>query len=290
MSAATHYPVCVNGRLTEAAQAQIAHDDRAFRFGDGLFETIALVDGVPYQWELHMQRLHQGAVALEIPLDAELIANHARCLLLHTGCRDGFIRIQLSRGQGSMGYRPTTDIRPWHLIELLPARTAPASAARLWRSQWRKVPPECLPSQGKLSQGVNATLALLEAQRMACHEALQLAIDGQVAEAASGNLLWLQDGIVYTPPLSSGCLPGTTRAALLRLAAPHIQERPCHLDQLAQAEAVALCNVGWGIWPVASLLPQGWTWPEAPPIWAALAQQLQHDRIAYAADHAHAWR
>ena len=57
---------CINGQFMPAGQATINVADRGFRFGDGVFETIRLVEGVPYQWEAHLARLNAGLAALRI--------------------------------------------------------------------------------------------------------------------------------------------------------------------------------------------------------------------------------
>ncbi|MBM3618680.1 MAG: D-amino acid aminotransferase, partial [Alphaproteobacteria bacterium] len=61
----------VNGSYVSAKNAVVSVQDRGFRYGDGVFETIAVHGGVPYQWELHLARLEAGLKALEIPAPSE---------------------------------------------------------------------------------------------------------------------------------------------------------------------------------------------------------------------------
>lgn len=269
---------CLNGRFTRAHRAAVPLADRGFRFGDGVFETIRIEGGVPYQWESHMERLAQGLAALSIRCDVDW-ADLAHRTLARNKARHGFLRIAISRGVGSKGYLPHPPGMPaTYAIEYLPPLPAPDKPARLWLSSWAKIPPSCLPGKFKLAQGANSTLALLEAQEHRCDEALQLTPDGMLAEAASANLFWLADGQFYTPSLDSGCLAGTTREAVLRLAHLPVRSGMYGLATLEKADAVFLTNSRAGIWPVIRLEPAGWDFQTEHRDLRVLAAALELDR------------
>lgn len=280
----------LNGTVTDTSRAIIAHDDRGFRFGDGLFETIALQDGVPYQWELHMSRLQAGLDALRIALPPCDLKAEARTLLHQSSEPDGFLRIQITRGVGSIGYRPTGTLAPLRLMEVLPPRPQPSGPIGLWQSRWQKPSPHMLPTDCKISQGIGPTLALLEAEENACFEALQLSANNELCEASSGNLFWLKDGMLHTPALQTGCLNGTTRAAIWRLWTGPKAEICAPIHALQAADAVFLSNCGWGVLPVASLKPLGWHWDHNAPALALIADALRHDQATHRAGIAHEWR
>ena len=247
---------CLNGQFMGAAQALLPVSGRGFRFGDGVFETIRLVAGAPYQWAQHLARLEGGMRALRIvPPDVDW-ADFARRMIAENGATEGFLRLAVSRGGGSFGYLPqdASATADW-VIEYFPAWPAPAQPYRLWLSSYARMPIAALPVNYKLAQGVGSTLALLEAREHGCDEALQLSTDGAICSAASANIFWVRDGKMFTPALLTGCRDGTTRAAVMRLST--VEEVLAPADVLREADAVFLTSCRLGIWPVAWLEPWG---------------------------------
>ncbi len=252
---------CLNGEFMPARLATIPLSDRGARFGDGVFETIAIHNGVPYQWELHIARLNDGLTVLRIPLPAADLQEAARMLLHKNNARDGFLRISISRGGESAGYLPLDAHAPprW-AIEHLSSRPLPAAPARLMMSRYRKPSLTALPVNHKLSQGLNSTLALMEAQENGYNEALLLSENGTVCSAAAANIFWILGGRLFTPTLSTGCLNGTTRAVVQRISPLPMEEVAVPLSTLALAEAVFITNCRVGILPVHSLLACAQQW------------------------------
>jgi branched-subunit amino acid aminotransferase/4-amino-4-deoxychorismate lyase len=276
--------VYLNGAFMAADKARISPQDRGFRFGDGVFETIPFFAETPYQWGFHMERLADGLASLQIKCNADWRAI-ADELIAQNNASEGFIRIAISRGVGSRGYRPLPDIQPTVFVETLPRHSEQSEAVEesiapdpsslrslgmtLCLSDWRKPAPNALPAH-KLSHGINSTLALLAADAQGADEALLLSHDDALCEAASGNVFWIKDDALFTPALKTGCLNGATRHAVMRLYGA--QEVIAALDTLQRADAVFVTNCNWGIWPVTALQPMGWQWRATHP----LILQLQH--------------
>jgi branched-chain amino acid aminotransferase len=258
--------VFVNNRLVTSERAKIDCRDRGFRFGDGVFETVAMYGTVPYQWELHEARMLEGLNALKIPEPRLDFRRQISRLMRKNEASDGFVRIAISRGVGSKGYRPTADCTPTVIIEHIPREETPPAPAELWLSHYCKPPRSYIPSRIKTAQGLNCTLALLEAEEHACNEALMLTHDGQLCEAASGNLFWFRDQKLHTPSLETGCLNGTTRDAILRISPYPVKHVKVWMDELKDAETVFLTNCNWIIRPVSVLKPQSWEWNTKHPI------------------------
>ena len=273
---------CLNGRFVRADRAAIALSDRGFRFGDGVFETIRLVGGVPYQWELHMARLLSGLAALKITPPEIHWPFYVASLIRKNKAVDGVLRIAVSRGVGSRGYLPHPPGMPatW-AMEYLPPLDLPLAPYRLWLSSIARIPPQCLPTQYKLAQGMGSTLAALEAVENDCDDALQLTPDGLISEASSGNIFWVRDGQLNTPGLETGCLAGTTRDAVLRLSSIPVHVVADGISRLQGAEAVFLTNTRLGIFPVAEVQPMGWQFHPAHPVVRELQTRLMHDRSSY---------
>lgn len=247
--------IYLNGKQVPAGEALLPVADRGFRFGDGVFETIAVHNGTPYQLELHLARLKSGLAAIRIETDDSL-EKPIRDLIAKNKVVDGFVRVAISRGSGSKGYLPIGN-EPTIVIETMPRTPGPESAT-LHLSAVRKIPLACLPVYHKLAQGLNSTLARMEAEEHGCFEALMLTTEGYVAEASSANIFWVKDGVLYTPHLSTGALAGTTRAAILRLMNFKVEEVSQKLDALEKADELFLTNVNWGVLPVTALGAREW--------------------------------
>lgn len=281
---------CIDGRFTKAQRAAVPVADRGFRFGDGVFETVRIERGVPYQWELHMERLAQGLEALAIRIDQDW-AVLARKLLDKNQATAGFIRLAVSRGVGSRGYQPFPPGMPaTFVLEYLPPLPAPTAPYRLHLSSWAKIPANCLPAKFKLAQGANSILALQEAQAQGADEALQLNTEGFLSEAASANLFWIAEGVLFTPSLETDCLSGTTREALMRLSHLPVRNVREGLARLEKAEAVGIANVRLGLHPVSQILPMGWRYPVQHADFLKLQRALERDRTQYSQRHAALWK
>lgn len=281
---------CLNGRFVLAHRAAVSVDDRGFRFGDGLFETIRIERGTPVYWEAHMQRLALGLRAVGIDLPLSPLQPFARKLLLKNEAQEGFLRLAISRGVGSRGYLPHPPGMPPHwVMEWLPRPHADAPAASLWLSSYAKIPPQCLPTAFKLAQGMGSSLAIMQARDHGADDALQLTPAGEIAEAASANIFWLREGTLFTPGLETGCLGGTTREAILRLSPYPTRLVREGLSSLEAAEAVFLTNARVGVQPVKSLQPAGWSFNATHFIHRQMLALLATDRLKDVMAHRAQW-
>lgn len=266
-----------NGQYLNNENTSISAADRGFRFGDGVFETIAVYSGRPYQLEWHLERLNDGLAAIKIPQTSNLKPQTLE-LISRNKIVDGFARIMVSRGEGSQGYLPKPDTKPTVIVETY-VRTQPIpESATLFFSSYLKPSLKSLPVNFKLAQGLNSSLARIEAQEKGCFEALQMNSEGYLCEASSANLFWVKGEQIFTPALSTGCLKGSTRAALMRLT--KIEEVSALVADLKTADEVFLTNTNWQILPVTELKPMGWKWPVGK-IAAQLHEQLKHDIASY---------
>ncbi len=280
---------CINGQFVPADQATISVADRGFRFGDGVFETIRLVDGVPYQWEAHLSRLQAGLAALRITAPDIDWATTTRQLIHKNNATSGFLRIAVSRGVGSRGYMPNADIQATWVMETVPATILPEKPLKLWLSTITRPALSTLPANHKLAQGIGSTLALMEARDHGCDESLMLTHDGKISECASGNIFWIKGNTIFTPALSTACLAGTTRAAILRLSPTLIEEVVADMSSLASADATFISNARLGMRPIASLVPNNKQFDGAHPLIREIRERIDADRTAYVATHRQQW-
>lgn len=272
--------ICLNGQFLPFEEAKLPVTDRGFRFGDGVFETIRLQGGVPYQWELHMARLAAGLESLRIQTPGEL-APLVKQLIAENRAEHGNIRIAVTRGNGSIGYRPEPREQvPNVVMEYHAPRPLPEKPCTLWVSTYTRTPLSALPGNHKLSHGISSTLALMEAEDAGCHEALQLTPNKIIACAAAANIFWIKGRHIFTPSLGTGCLTGTMRTAVLRVTEIPVHECEGELSTLENADAVFLTNSRLGIWPVELVQPLNLGFDPEHPIVAALKDEI-HSDIAY---------
>jgi branched-chain amino acid aminotransferase len=259
----------INGALIEEAHATVSVNDRGFRFGDGVFETIPVSNAMPYLWEYHEKRLIGGLESLKIPYNTQTLLAHALALISANKVSEGILRIQISRGSGSKGYLPSSSNPTPTLVMQTQKRPEPVETAILWLSAYEKISPRSLPTHYKLAQGLSSTLARMEASEHQCHDALQLAEGGMVSEASSANIFWRKDRVLYTPSLACGALAGVTRQRLIEIAPYRLQEGKYLLDDLIKADAVILTNASYGATAINALLPKNVHWDSS-----ALAQEI----------------
>ncbi|NET71287.1 MAG: hypothetical protein F6K62_10270 [Sphaerospermopsis sp. SIO1G2] len=258
----------MSGQYLSDDTACISTKDRGFRFGDGIFETIAVVESIPYLWELHANRLKHGLRAIYMDADIDALLPPLLTVIKKNAVSSGVARILITRGVGSRGYLPTVKA-PTILIE---AESAPLplitpslrNPIHLWQSPWRRFPAECLPTDAKIMQGMNATLARVDAQQHAADEALLLSYAGDICELSSGSLFWLHGETLYTPSLDTGALAGTMRERLLALwdgcAIEQVSAPP---DILHHCDAVIMTNALCGAVPIASLMNHNLYFPHS---------------------------
>jgi branched-subunit amino acid aminotransferase/4-amino-4-deoxychorismate lyase len=280
---------CLNGRFVLHDRAAIPVADRGFRFGDGVFETIKIVNGVPYAWEFHLSRMMDGLAALHITIPMYDMPALVRAQLHKNKQMNGYLRIAISRGVGSRGYRPhPKHAIPTLVMESLNDMPAPQSPYTLWLSKYSKPSLTALPVNLKLAQGLNSTLAIMEADEHKADEALLLNGAGELCEGASSNLFWLTDDTIFTPALDTGCLRGTTRDALIRLSPLPIKTVQTGLASLEAAEAVWITNGRLGIHPVLAIEPLGYRY-DMHRMTRKLQQLLHDDMQRYAVSHRKEW-
>lgn len=252
--------VIINGKTVPAGKACLSVQDRGFRYGDGVFETIAIHGGVPYRFDWHIKRLARGLAAARIAFPTDGLDKECQALITRNKARDGLLRIQVTRGAGGRGYLPDRKAKPLYIIETAPLAKIPQTPVTLWLSSYRRISPAALPVRYKLCQGMNQALARMEAEDKGCFEALMLNAKGEICEAASANIFWIRDGTLYTPSLACGAMEGAMRAAIMQLSPYPVKEVRANIRALIKAETVFLTNVAWKILPVAGLKPSGHRW------------------------------
>ncbi|VAW84877.1 Aminodeoxychorismate lyase [hydrothermal vent metagenome] len=244
----------INGIATELLHAS----DRGLQYGDGLFETIAVVDGEPQLWAAHIARLTTGCEALQLPPpDNELLLQETRQLCAEID--KAILKIIITRGSGGRGYRfPETvaatrllSVHPWpdyprrhyqHGITAMVCDTRLASHSAL----------AGIKHLNRLEQ----VLARNEWQGSDIHEGLMLDSHGNVIEGTMSNLFIIEGDTLITPRLNECGINGVMRETVLALALQlNITTRieSVSLARLKAASACFVTNSIIGLWPLRTL-------------------------------------
>ena len=234
-----------------AKDARIGLDNRGFKFGDGVFETIRIHNLKPYNFDFHLNRLNIGLSFLQIHFDAHNLKDDIIALLKKNKLTDGFARIFIHRDSESQGYYPTTNLGS-AVIETFTLKMDESKPAKLYISNYSS---PCLV-KAKLMSSAGYVIAMMEARANACDNALILE-DENVCETASGNIFWFKDNVLYTPSDELKLIPGSIRERILSLYMGDIAVGKYTLDQLASADEIFMSNVNRLVLPFAALQPLG---------------------------------
>ncbi|MGB8842852.1 MAG: aminotransferase class IV [Aliidongia sp.] len=241
----------LNGRLVSADSARLDPSDRGFTLGDGLFETICYTDGRARHLARHLARLRRAAEYLAIPLDWDDQAIEAglEAVVAAAHLPTAAIRITLSRGPAPRGLLPPAVATPTLVITAGPLAPAAPPARAIIATVTRRNQASPL-ARMKTLNGLDNILARREALERGADDAILLKVRGDVAEASVANLFILADGVLKTPPIEDGALPGIARGVLIeRCGAIEATLRPA---DLLNAGAVFLSN-SLGLRMVASI-------------------------------------
>jgi branched-chain amino acid aminotransferase len=245
--------VWFNGTLV-AGPLPLDPNDRGFLLGDGVFETVAVINHKPLWLDEHVQRMAQAAAELGITMDAKEILAGLSEVLKKSESRCEVLRITLSRGIAARGL--TGEGASSSLLISLDEFAAKSlfQPCSLKVSQVRR--NEFAPSSRLKTLSYIDGIAAAREVAVDADDALMLNASGHVASATVGNIFVLRGDDLITPSLDQGVLPGITRRILLENAtklALNPAERAVSMDDLARADAVFLCNSLRLIRPVTTL-------------------------------------
>lgn len=216
--------IFMNDRLVERDEARVSVFDHGLLYGDGIFEGIRLYNGCVFKLEEHLERLEYSAKAIMLPLPwSRREISDAVCETCRANnLRDGYIRLVITRGEGSLGLSIKNCDEPQLIIIADTIQLYPEvfyeEGLKLITVPTRRCNPAALPPTVKSLNYLNNILAKIEAQHLGYHEAIMLNDQGYVAECTGDNVFVVHKGVIHTPPASSGALKGITRETALAIA------------------------------------------------------------------------
>ena len=229
-------------KFIDESDALVSINDRSFRFGDGVFETLLVVNSKIFDFERHLERLKNGLKDFFIDLDVSNLENICTELVAKNQLATGYLRVIVSRGRngpGSIGYLPR-NCEAYLVVQSFEKELADFRELNLWLSSYKAFTK---PSS-KTNSSANYLLSMLEADRNSCDNALILDHEDYICETASANIFWFKDDILYTPESSLAFVPGTVQEKIMDLYETEIIVGKFKLSDIQDADEVFMTNIG----------------------------------------------
>jgi branched-chain amino acid aminotransferase len=220
--------IWMNGQFVDWKDAQIHVLSHVVHYGTSWFEGIRAYDTkrgtAIFRLREHIKRLERSLKIYhtEMPYSIEEFEQACIEVVKRNGLKSAYLRPVIYRGLGELGVSPLQSpveaaVAAWELGAYL--GEAAEKGANVCVSSWNRLPPNTMPALAKAGGNyMNAQLMKMEAIRNGYDEALTMDVDGYISEASGANVFFVQDGIVYTPPIGDSLLMGITRDTILTIA------------------------------------------------------------------------
>ena len=254
--------IFIDGKYYDERDAKVSVFDHGLLYGDGIFEGIRAYHGRVFKLKEHIDRLFYSAKAilLQIPMSPVQITRAVVEACRENKIRDGYIRLVVTRGMGTLGLNPKSCKRPSVIIiadkiQLYPPEVYRRGLDIITVPTTRNLHSALNPAIKSLNY-LNNILAKIEANNGGCEEAVMLNAEGFVAECTGDNLFIVKNGALLTPPLSAGALYGITRRTVIELAEEtglKVSEPNLTRYDLFNADECFLTGTGAEIVPVVKI-------------------------------------
>ena len=221
--------IWMNGELVDWADARIHVGTHGLHYGSGVFEGIRAYDTpkgtAVFRLGDHLKRLHNSArlLYMDLPYSIEELRDAHFQLISANGLPECYLRPIAFYGYGELGVSAVGNpvdvvIMSWPWGAYLGEESL-TQGIRAKISSWQRIGPNVIPHVAKAT-GVylNSMLAVMEANRAGYDEAILLTDEGFIADGSGENIFVVRDGVIYTPDLASGILPGITRDTVTQIA------------------------------------------------------------------------
>jgi len=216
--------VWMNGGLVDEKDAKLSVWDHGTLYGDGVFEGIRIYGGRIFESQAHIDRLYESAkhIRLAIPYTKQELVDALYETLRANGLVDGYVRLVVTRGEGTLGLNPFKCANPSVVIiadqiALYPKEMYENGMAVIIAKTLRTASSMLSPSVKSLNY-LNNIMAKIEAIDAGVAEAIMLNVEGNAAECTGDNIFIVKDGQAITPPPEAGMLIGITRGLVISLA------------------------------------------------------------------------
>ena len=254
--------VHLNNKIIQASEAKVSVFDHGFLYGDGIYETIRVYDGVAFMLDEHLKRLFLSAslIGLNITKDFSEIKSAVYELLYANSLTNAYVRITFSRGEGPIGLDPALCKEPTFVIMANEFKDYPKAyykdGLKVIISPVRRNLKEAIDTRIKSLNFLNNILAKIEAKNYDAYEAIMVNSQGYIAEGTICNIFFLKDEVLCTPSIECGILDGITRAIVIDLAIRNgikVKEGEFKISDLFGASEVFITNTTMEVMPVSSI-------------------------------------
>ena len=254
-----HHVIYLNDVMLEATKARVAPVSSAMLYGRGVFTTVALYDGRPFQWPEHWRRLSTHAEKLSVDcagLNERNVGEALRKLVAVNQVKAGRARVILLARSGRDFWRTKKESARQTDLLILTGEPQKVSAAgmSLAVSPYRVNTLSPLVGIRSLNY-LEQVLSWEEAQTRDFDEAVTLNERGEIVSATMANIFWFKEGTLHTPALSTGAIAGITRATVVELAGKQfipVVEGVYELADFTDADEIFLTSASIGVAPVTT--------------------------------------
>ena len=241
-----------NGHFYKNEEPLINADNRGLRYGDGLFETFRVVNGVIHLADLHFERLFKGLESLQfvcpVHFTAEQLAKQVASLCKKNGhLAAARVRITIVRGSGGVydpeNHLPNCIIQSWALPSSEFELNENGLVTGIYYDAHKQMDAF---SNLKSNNYLPYTMAALHAKKQRWNEVFVLNAAKRICDASIGNVFIVKNQTIYTCPLSEGCVAGVMRQWLLQNLPVNgfsLQEKEISIDDVLSADEVFVTNV-----------------------------------------------
>ncbi len=251
----------INGELLARDEAKVSVFDSVVQGGDAVWEGLRIYSGKVFMLDEHVQRMVNSAKAMafaEIPSPEWIKEQVFKTLRANKMFDEAHIRMTLTRGKKvTSGMSPHFNQYGPTLIVLAEWKKPvyDASGISLITSSIRRNPPQCVDSKIHHNNLINNILAKIEANLAGVEDAVMLDIDGFVSETNATNIFFVRDNELTTP-FADSCLPGITRANVIKLAREEglpMLEKRISISEMYTADEVFVTGTMGEITPVLNI-------------------------------------
>ena len=252
--------VYIDGEYYPKSEAKVSVYDHGFLYGDGVFEGIRSYNGVVFKLKEHIDRLYNSAKAimLDIPMTKDEMIEAVLETLRKNGLKDAYIRLVVTRGKGDLGLDPRKCPKPSVIIIAVPLLQLYDEKVRergmsMIVSWVRRDSVDATTHEIKSLNYLNSILAKIEANNAGADEAIILDPNGFICEATGENIFIVKDGKLFTPPSTSGALPGITASVIKEIAQKlgyQVIEKGITVAELYNADEAFLTGTAAEVMPI----------------------------------------
>lgn len=234
-----------NEEIAPVEELKIPVLDRAYYFGDGVYDATSVANGHAFALEDHLDRFYNSCRLLEIPfdMDREVLAGELQKVIKEFDGETGLLYWQASRGTAYRGHKFPVNVKPNLMIMLNPINPAPMSQKIKLITMEDTRYFHCNIKTLNLIPNV---MAAEKAEAMGCDETVFHRGD-RVTECAHSNVSIIKDGVLRTAPCDNLILPGITRKHMIAIAgelAIPVEEEPFTVAEMFDADEVIVSRSG----------------------------------------------